>query len=226
MSKILISLLILNFVFSAGPREDRQVYTINNKASFSNIIGWCSYDGKWKSKKMEIDCYPNKIMEPIKSFEIAERPELIILKIHSNNYIVEKEELKMKFQFKKNQFDYIELKTLDDFYAYSTNSTTMIESDVAKFLSNEKYKEEKNSFAHNSDQIGIIYYHYDDVIQYFFTNRYQIGSTITIIGDAYFLGKNKIDPSNINDISKALENEYFESPLKEFESFFIKSASQ
>ena len=34
LSKISISLLILNFVFSAGPREDRKVYTINNKSSF------------------------------------------------------------------------------------------------------------------------------------------------------------------------------------------------
>lgn len=216
LSKILISLLILNFVFSAGPREDRHVYTINNKTSFSKIIGWCSSDGKWKSKKMEIDCYLGKKIDPIKSYEIAERPELIILEIAPKSYIVEKEELKMKFQFKKNQFDYIELKTLDDFYAYGY--TDMIESNVAKFLSNE----EKKSFARNSDQIGIIYYHYDDVIQYFFTNRYQFGST-TIIGSTDFFG---IDPNNINDISKALENEYFESPIKEFESFFIKSASQ
>ena len=131
--------MILNFVFSAGPREDRQVYTINSEGRLSDIVGWCKNDGKWKGSQRKIDCYPEKKMGYLSLYKITEHPELIILKIGPKIYFVEKEELKTKFQFKKNQFGYIELKTLDDFFSFrydEVNSSTLIErieSNVAEF---------------------------------------------------------------------------------------------
>jgi len=225
---ILIPLFIINFLFSIGLREERELYNINSKLSFSDIMGWNRFEGEWKKNKNKV-YHQNKTEEEriqldrFTYYEIIQLPNILVLIIEGRNsyfFLIEKEELNKKLQFKQNQFDQIKIKLInkikfidytDD---YSLDSIEKIESEVFHSI----YQKE-NNFSNNDDFLVINYYKYDDVIQYLlsFENCFlmfekEVCNDKGIVGGIPLLGK-------VGDV-KDMKDKYFESPVNKFESFF------
>ena len=96
---ILIPLFIINFLFSIGLREERELYNINSKLSFSDIMGWNRFQGEWKKNKNKV-YHQNKTEEEriqldrFTYYEIIQLPNILVLIIEGRNpyfFLIEKE---------------------------------------------------------------------------------------------------------------------------------------
>ena len=192
---IIILLIVCSSLFSYGDRRDDGFAVGEKQEIVLKSKYWVKSNGVWDSVSQNKSIY---------YYDIKQMPDIVVLKINSNHYFINRNSL---------NFDYkaYEPALLDISFVMVTVGDN-IESALYKFYT--KYGK-IDGVLPEKDNFRLNYYQYEDVIQYYFTD-YDRASN----GYVYSWSVDLLTGGSVTPEYNTLKDSYYESSFGHFLNIF------